>query len=171
MKYKMWIVPVILLGILAGSCKKSDEKTCWILVDQLGVFMNEVCGKSENDMNAQYGGQYLFFRSSDPRYCWKLTRPSTPDTYVRNVPQYIIGKFFAAYTAEIVNCSSFCKWKVLYKDRSKITGDYAPVTQKTEAILNINDTCGKLFVGRVVTVSETADSIHTAAFAEYIDQY
>lgn len=171
MKFKLWIIPVLICSMLTGSCKKENQKTCWTLVDHLGFIMNEVCGKSENEMNAEYGSQFFFFRSSEPYYCWKLTKPSSPDNYIRNVPQFIIGKFFPSYTAAIVNCSSFCKWRVLYKHRSKITGNYGPVIQKTETILNISDTCGKLFVGRIVTVSETVDSIHTAEFAEYIDQY
>ncbi|MBK8494505.1 MAG: hypothetical protein IPL50_05365 [Chitinophagaceae bacterium] len=172
MKYILWILQVIICCMLAISCKKeTDKKTCWTLVDPLGNFMNEVCGKSENEMNAEYGGRYFFFRSSDTRYCWKLRRQPDPEKYVRKLPQFIINQFFPTYTAEIVDCNSFCKWRVLYKRRSKITGNYGPVIQRTETIMNISDTCGRLFVGRIVTVSETADSIHTAEFAENIDQY
>lgn len=172
MKTKLCIIPVLIFTVLLiNSCKKENQKTCWYLVDNMGVIMNEVCGKSENEMNAEYGSQYGFFRSGDPRHCWKLRRQTDPEIYVRKVPQYIISRFFPAYTAEIVDCNSFCKWRVLFKHRSKITGNYAPTTGKTVTIMNVNDTCGKLFTGRIVTVSETPDSIHTAEFGEYIDQY
>lgn len=169
MKYKLRIIPVFIFTILISSCKKElDKKNCWYLVDLLGYILpNQICDKSENEMNTEYGSQYFFFKASDPRYCWRLKRQPNPDIYVRDLPEYMINKFFPSYTAEIVDCNSFCNWKILLKHRSKITGNYTPNTIKNETIFNINDTCGKLYMGRIVIVSETTDSIHTAEFIEH----
>ena len=170
MKIGTWILSVLMLVTLLNSCKKSDGKNCWYLVDALGyVIPTPICDKTESDMNAQYGATYGFFPASDPTYCWKLTRSTYPDAYVRNVPQYVIDKYYPGYTATTVNCNSFCIWKVLFKNQSKITGLFTPTTVKIETYLNQPiDTCSKLFVGRIVTVSETTDSIHTA---EYMEEY
>jgi len=168
MKYKLQIAAFLLFILFTGTCKKADQKTCWQLIDSVGNDLAVVCHKSENDMNAEYGGQYFFYRTNAPRYCWKLTRQPNTIYYVSNQPQAIIDIFYQGYTAEIVNCNSVCNWRVLYKHRSKITGNYTPTTLKHESIINVNDSCGKLFKGRIVTVSETADSIHTA---EFVDQF
>ena len=169
MKIKTRALSVLVLVMLLNSCKK-DSKTCWYLVDSLGyVIPQAICGKTESEMQAEYGNQYGFFRTSDPTYCWKLTKPTYPDAYVRNVPQYVIDRYFPGYAAVTVNCNSFCIWRVLFRHKSKITGLYTPTTVKVETYLNQPiDTCSKLFVGRVVIVSETTDSIHTA---EYLEQY
>ena len=168
---KLLIVPILFILLAVNSCKKENQKTCWRLVDGLGNMLNEVCNKTESEMNAEYGSQYGFFRSSDPFYCWKVQQLPNPPNYIRNVPQYIIDKFLPGYTIEKVDCNSFCKWKILFKHQSKITGHFTPTTLKTETIMNVSDTCGKLFPGRIVVVSETADSIHTAEFSQRIDQY
>lgn len=167
MKFFLQLSAVFIISILICSCKKSDPKTCWYLVDGIGNIINQVCNKTEAEMTAEYGSQYGFYKTSDPLYCWKLTRQSSPDIYEHNLPQYIVDKYSAGYVSEKVNCNSFCIWKILFKHKSKITGFYTPTTAKKETFLTaLTDTCATLYVGRIVIVNETADSIHTAEFNE-----
>ena len=172
MKINILLIAVLFFTVLAVSCKKinpslgiiTDPKGCWQLFDQSGNDLALVCNKTEAEMTADYGGRSYFYRTDAPLFCWKLQRAGQNPTYITNKPEAWINALFANYTRENISCSSFCNWQIFYRSKSKITGNYTPTIAKNQTIFNTNDTCGKLFVGRTVTVSETTDSLHTAEF-------
>ncbi|HMJ46536.1 MAG TPA: hypothetical protein VK498_04365 [Ferruginibacter sp.] len=149
------------------SCKKeSDIKTCWQLVQNGGLVNGgEICNKTQTEMQDQYGNQFDFFRSSEPRYCWRFNGPQISGYgYARNLPQYIIDKYYTpySYVSIKINCNSFCNWRMFIRSQSKITGQYQPTLVKNETYLT--DTCRTLYVGRIVVVRETTDSLITAEY-------
>lgn len=164
MKHTYIFISLIVFSMLLSACKKGNDASCWYLVDGVGNIVGQSCGRSEAEMSAQYGSQYGYFRTSEPLYCWKLVKLPDPDRYISYASQYIINRYYAGYTASIVSCSSFCNWKIQIRHQGKLTGLYSPNTIKMETIMNTSDTCGKLYVGRIVTISETTDSIHKAEF-------
>ncbi len=166
MKHSKLFFGLIIISLLLSACKKGNDSTCWFLVNNLGVIVGQACGKSEAEMNAQYGSQYGYFRTTEPLYCWKLAKLPDPDRYISYVSQYIIDRYYVGYTASIISCNSFCNWKLQFRHKSKLTGLYSPNTIKMETIMNTGDTCSKLYVGRVFTVNETTDSLHTAECME-----
>ena len=152
-----------------SSCKKDrvDTKACWQAFDPLGADVKNLvlCDKTKTEAEAAYP-QYWFYNSSETKFCWRVQPPNSSIFYTSNIPQSMADKMWAAYgyTYTKVDCNSFCTWKILEKSKSKVTGFYQPVKQFVETYTT--DTCTKLFVGRVVTVRETTDSLITREFTQ-----
>ena len=165
----MKCIPVfaILLTSSLYSCKKENQKTCWNLVQNGGIIPGQICDKSEQEMQEQFGNQYLFVRTSEPRYCWRFNLANTTTYfYRRDVTQSMIDNFWRPlrYESVKVSCNSFCNWEILMHSRSKITGQFRNTTLMKETYTT--DTCSKLFTGRVVVTGETADSIFTSTYSK-----
>jgi len=160
------IVIIFIVAIWSSiSCKKENQKTCWNLVQNGGIIPGQVCDKSQKEMEEQFGNQYFFVRTSEPRYCWRFKQANNNTYYYgRDVTQSMIDKFYQPYGYESVKvaCNSFCTWEILLRSQSKITGQYLPTRINRETYTT--DTCTKLFTGRVVVTREAADSIFTSTY-------
>jgi hypothetical protein len=173
MKYKYMKLPPLkilfttaLLFIFCMACKK-DNKACWQAFDWAGIDVRGlvICDKTQEEAQAAYP-QFWFYNSNEAKYCWRLQPANAGVSYTGNIPQSMADKMWAAfgYTYTKIDCNSFCKWKIFEKSKSKITGFFQPVSLYYETYTT--DTCSKLFVGRVVTVRETTDSLITREFIE-----
>lgn len=65
----MRVVFCLLLLVMLG-CNKED-KTCWNLYDVLGAFLREECGKTVDEMWAEYPSG-TFERKDEKVVCWKI---------------------------------------------------------------------------------------------------
>ena len=157
----------IIFICLFSSCKKENQKTCWNLVQNGGIIPGQICDKSEQEMQEQFGNQYLFVRTSEPRYCWRFKQANAIAFFYRSdVTQSMINVFYQPFGYESlkVPCNSFCNWEILMQSRSKITGQYRETSIMRETYTT--DTCTKLFTGRVVVTKETTDSIFTSTYSK-----
>ncbi len=69
---KLFLLLLLLIFIVLGSCKKTDTSGCWQCKDSSGNDLFEVCGDSETDAfnkSAPFNGQHTIenFRA----YCKK----------------------------------------------------------------------------------------------------
>jgi hypothetical protein len=153
---------------LVISCKKENQKSCWQAYDPAGANVPslQLCDKTKAEAEAAQPG-YWFYNAADELYCWRIQGSSagSADIYKKNMPQAIAEKYKSTYggTYTKVSCSSFCNWQIYEKRKSKLTGTFSPVRVLSETLLSA-DSCSKLFEGRVVVYSETADSIITREF-------
>ncbi len=155
-----------LLFIFLISCKK-DKNTCWQAFDPFGIDVTGLvlCDKTQSEAEAAYP-RYMFYNTTEPKYCWKQQQANGSVYYSNSLPQSIADKLWKpfGYTYSKIDCNSFCRWKIFEKRKSKVTGLFQPVNVYVETYAT--DTCTKLFVGRVVTIRETADSLITREFTE-----
>ncbi len=163
MKYITIIFGIGLL--LFGSCRK-DGKGCWQGWDHIGAVDAAgylACDKTKAQAEEQFGGIWVY-RQGETKYCYRSTK-GTEIIYWANVPESIKERYAAhsgAYGTNFtkIDCSSFCHCTWRERQQSKITGNYGPVIQYKETFTNA-DTCSTLFIGRIITVRETSDSLIT----------
>lgn len=151
---------IVLTFLNFTFCTKESHKACWqgwspLLFEVPGFIQ---CDKTKAELKAEYPGHY-FSRESEEKYCWRANQ--TGDYYI-SIPQSVIEEYGSQYgwTFTKLDCNNICYCQWLEKHRSKITGLYNPNKMIAETFLAA-DTCSKLFVGRVITYRETADSIIT----------
>jgi hypothetical protein len=148
------------------SCKK-DKNACWQAYDVFGIEVTGlvICDKTQSEAEAAYP-RYLFCNAAEAKYCWRVQQANGGIFYTGSMPQSIADKMWLryGYTYTKFDCNNICQWKIFEKSKSKITGSFQPVTQYIETYTT--DTCTKLFVGRIITIRETADSLITREYAE-----
>ncbi len=155
-----WIL--ILLVLTFSACEK-DKEYCWLLYDQLGNEGGIVCNKTEEEMEDQYG--VYFDRENATRYCWKIQYATGSPGYPEKVTEKMAGIFFqGAVTKEKIPCGYCQKWASRQKDLYKPTGGFSYRPVKAEVLCG--DTCATLFVGRIVTIRDTPDSLITVEFLQ-----
>lgn len=148
--------------LLSSGCRK-DGKGCWQgwnvtgQVDAAGYLF---CDKTKAEVEAEYPGIW-FYRQGEAKYCYRTTSGSNT-YYWANIPESIKDKYAANGQGPFtkIDCSSFCRCTWLEKHKNKLNNQYGPVMQYLETFTTA-DTCSKLFVGRVITVRETTDSLIT----------
>ena len=160
------LIFVIAFSFLVG-CKK-DGKGCWQAFSPQGYTVPglELCDKTKAEAEEAFP-QYWFYRSGEKRYCWH-GHLGTNDFYLWDVPESMTKRLIeynGGYQFAKVDCESFCYCEWYEKRKSKITGQFGPTGAFGEIILS-KDSCSKLFVGRVITIRETADSLITRELVE-----
>ncbi|HMT76022.1 MAG TPA: hypothetical protein PKA77_18250 [Chitinophagaceae bacterium] len=147
-------------SILSSSGCGKNKKGCWEAWDVLFNNMQDsrFCDKKLSEVQAEYPS-FMFCPLGETRLCWKK---NGTESYFPLVPKTIMDEYArrSGDTFTQVDCASFCILSWAEKRKSKATGLYAP-TQGFSEVLKNGDSCSRLFVGRVVTVSETADTIVT----------
>ena len=133
------------------SCGKKPPDSfyyCWYVVSPDGYIEgNQICGKSEQAMDEIFTPNGFFFvRDNETRFCCRFVKGQ--DTlYRREVTQTIVNKIFTpkGYTAQLVECNSFCKWRVTIWPKSNSTGMYGPMRARYDAFGGAQaDTCSKI---------------------------
>ena len=151
---------------LFSSCGNDSGKGCWEAVNgpSLGriEFNPPLCDITKKKAEEKYPN-YWFYRAGTATNCYRVQYNGNT-YYIRNMSEDIAQRHsreFPAYQYTKIDCSSFCNITWHRKTRSKVTGQYGCCIRQTKESLFNPDSCSKLFVGRVFTVSETADSITT----------
>lgn len=163
---------IISATLFVIGCGKSGDSTpapptnpCWQAFDPLGADVNglQICNKTQAEAEATWP-QYWFYNAGEAKYCWRAQQSGGPVFYAGNIPQSMADKMWAlyGYTYTKVDCSSFCKWQIIEKRKSKNTGLYVPNRLFVETLFA--DTCFKLFEGKIVMHQETIDSLITREF-------
>jgi hypothetical protein len=156
--------------LLSATCNKTDDlpavtNPCWQAFDPLGTDVNGllICDKTKAETEAAWP-QYWFYNAVETKYCWKAQQGTNPVFYAADIPQSMADKMWAlyGYSYTKVDCSSFCKWQIIEKRKSKITGLFTPNRLYVETLFA--DTCSKLFAGKIVIYQETTDSLVTREF-------
>lgn len=162
---KNFLCFLIPLFIVAGCKKEEEKKDCWQAFDPAGYDARGliVCDKTKAEAEALYP-QLWFYSAAEKKYCWRTQSPRSGAGYARHIPESMVEKLTALYSISFAKtaCESFCTWTLQDKFQSKITGQFKPVQQRRETFQQ--DSCSKLFVGRVIVLQETADSIYTREF-------
>jgi hypothetical protein len=160
---------LVLFVLIFMSCGKED-KSCWQAFDPGGFIVPGlvICDKTYEEAQEAYP-QYWFYQKDEPLYCWKVNSPSGGVSYTKNVPisMTLIMMTTGSYTFTKQDCNSFCTYEIHEKIKSKQTGLYGLTKLRTEVFLQ--DSCSKLFEGKVVVYNETADSITTREFFKKIN--
>ena len=161
---KVLLAAILMINLFSCN-KENNEKTCWQGFDPSGYTVQglTVCDKTLDEMKAAYPG-YWFYRADEPTYCWQVQPPQGSRFYMRNVPTSMVDSIrsYRGGNFTKVDCNSFCVWQYLDKTRSKITGLYSPTRMSVEVYAA--DSCSKLFLGRVIVIRETTDTIVTREF-------
>jgi hypothetical protein len=155
--------------LLYGSCKKDGGKDCWEAQDPSGapVYFNPpLCNITKKEAEERYPN-YWFYRAGTATNCYRVQFGAST-YYVTNMAEEIAQKHMQvqpAYQFTKIDCSSFCNLEWYEKHKSKVTGNYGPTLVFNETLLNA-DSCSKLFIGRVVIIRETSDSLITREVIE-----
>jgi hypothetical protein len=156
--------------LLSATCNKTDDvpvmlNPCWQAFDPSGtdVVGLQICNKTQAEAEATWP-QYWFYNAGEAKYCWRVQPATGPVLYATDIPQSMANKMGSSYGYSFtkVDCRSFCKWQIIEKRKSKMTGLYTPTRTFFETLFP--DTCSKLFVGKIVTYQETIDSLVTREF-------
>jgi hypothetical protein len=159
------IMIVALSVLLFAACSKDKEKEyCWQVYDALGNEIMILCGKTEAQMTADYG--VYFDRENATRYCWKIQQGAGgPFSYPENLTEKMVGIYFPGATVkEKIACGYCQRWASREKGLYKPTGSFAYKPVKAETLCG--DTCATLFVGRIITIRDTPDSLITVEFLQ-----
>lgn len=153
------LIPSILL--LSG-CRK-DGKGCWQgwnVIGQEDATGILVCDETKSGAESQFPGVW-FYRQGETKYCYRTTSGSNT-LYWANIPESIKDLYAANGQGPFtkIDCSSFCRCTWLEKQKNKLNNQFGPTRQYIET-LTTADTCSKLFIGRIIIVRETADSLIT----------
>ena len=137
------------------ACNKNKEH-CWQTYDALGNRMAIVCGKTESEIQAEYGPFYD--RADAKKFCWKIKYSNGAIGYIEDLSEKMANYWYGNNnTLEKVACGYCQKWSTREKDVSKATGHF--FYKSMVNTLYCGDTCSKLFPGKMVILRETADSI------------
>lgn len=163
---KLLLAAILLSGLF--SCEKeSNQKACWQGFHPSGYVVQGMaaCDKTLDEMKATYPGHW-FYRADEPTYCWQVQTQQGSRYYMRSIPASMVDSLrpYGGYSYSKVDCNSFCTWQYLDKTRSKITGLYSPTKLGVEVYAA--DSCSKLFLGRIITIRETTDTIVTREFSK-----
>ena len=162
---KNTILLFVLFSLGFSSCEK--EKTCWQAFDPAGIDVPGlvICDKTKAEAEAEFPN-YWFYNASEDKYCWQVIYQGNT-YYTKNVPESMAARMWTTgYVYSKVDCNSFCLWEYHEKRRSKSTGLYAETRLRQETFFQ--DSCNKLFVGRIITINETADTLYTREFVKKI---
>lgn len=163
MKHLLAVCVILLL--LSPGCSKESGKHCWGAVDGLGndvTFNPQPCGITKKEMEEKYPNWWIY-NADEPKYCWREQYPNGT-FYGINLAEAVVqrrAQLIPGYTASKIDCGSFCNLTWHERTKSKTTGQYGCCIKVIKEALFNPDSCSKLFTGRVITVSETADSITT----------
>lgn len=157
MKFLYFLIVLFLV-----ACTKNKEH-CWQVYDNLGNQMSIVCGKTEAEIKEQYG--IFYDRADAKKYCWMIQFGGSSTTYVENITEKMLGVFFpGGIIREKVPCGYCQRWSSREKDLYKPTGSFMFKPIKVEQYCG--DTCATIFVGRVVVIRDTPDSLITVEFLQ-----
>lgn len=164
---KLRLTIFLAVVVLCTDCNK-EGKGCWQAFDPQGYNVPGLvlCDKTKAEAEAAYP-HYWFYRSSEIQYCWQV-QIGTNTYRTWSVPESIAKRYEqenGAYHFTKIDCRSFCYCEWNEKHKSKITGSFGPTYFISETLLSA-DSCSKLFVGRVVVVRETTDSLITRELAK-----
>ncbi len=156
------LIIAVCLILLFTSCRK-DSKGCWQAFDPQGADAQGLilCDKTKAEAEAAYP-LFWFYKSGEKKYCWKV-QFSSNTSYRWGVPESMAERYMhenGAYRFTKTDCSSFCSIEWLEKHKSKTANQFGPTRFITETLLSA-DSCGKLSIGKVVVMRETADSLIT----------
>jgi len=170
---KRFIEVCVLIFIILGglsNCTKDGGKGCWVAVEAGTlapvVFNPPLCDIKKKEAEDRYPN-YWFYRAGTATNCYKVLFGSNT-YYVTNMAEEVVQKITEttpAYQYIKMDCGSFCNITWLEKRKSKITGQYAPIHELFETLIN-PDSCSRLSVGRVIILSETSDSLITKEVKE-----
>ncbi|HEX6427422.1 MAG TPA: hypothetical protein VF008_07030 [Niastella sp.] len=154
----------LLIALLPGCEKHDDEKACWQAFSPGGGDIPGLilCDKTLAEAEEAHPGMW-FYNANENKYCWQLQTPYGI-AYIRQVPVSMADKMKTerGYTNTKMDCNSFCTWTYYDKFKSKITNHYGPTKAHVETY--VGDTCSTLYVGRVIVIKETTDSIYTREY-------
>ena len=169
MKYILFVI--FFFGLLSVQCSKNG-KGCWMGFSPMGAdaFQTPLCDVTKKEAEDKFP-QLWFYRYGETKNCYKVTRTNDPNYvyYWWGIPGSLKGKMEQAHAVTLtqIYCSSFCFLRWHKKTKSKITGLFSPTRLYTETLVNA-DSCSKLYIGRTVTLWETADSI---SYLELFEKY
>jgi hypothetical protein len=164
---KLKLILFVFTIIFFSNCKK-DGKGCWQAFDPQGYDAPGLilCDKTKAEAEEAFP-LYWFYKSGEKKYCWRV-QIGVHDYYTWEVPESMANRYKeenGAYQFTKVDCNSFCFCVWHEKRKSKVTGQFSPTGEFAETLLS-RDSCNKLFVGRIITIRETADSLITRELAE-----
>jgi hypothetical protein len=161
---KFFLLLCCTASLLACSNKDVVDKGCWQGFDPAGVDIPGllICDVTKAEAEARFPSSW-FYRSDEPKFCWQVISPQQ-SSYMRHVPLSMVDMMRprGGWTFNKVDCNSFCHWEWHEKVRNKQTGQYGQTRARWEYY--VSDSCSKLFVGRVIVINETVDSIYTMEF-------
>lgn len=161
------IIFILIIFSSLLSCTK-EKGNCWQAFDPSGIDVTglQICDKSKSQAEAAYP-QYWFYNSTETKYCWRVQTQQGTTLYMPPTPTSMIDMMrpYGNNSFTKVDCNSFCKWKIIEKSQSKISGQYAPEKVIIETF-GTTDTCSHLFTGKTVVFRETSDSLITRLFSE-----
>lgn len=156
---------MVMLVIFAGACKK-NKTYCWQLVDAFGNEMNTVCGKTEEEMQADYPSPCNYYKTGEPKFCWYTGNGG----FIKDKPEDYIKKMQLCFNlpSPVKVACDYCQtWysrqKNIYKPANSVT--YSTVTVQRLC----GDTVHTLYKGKEIGVRETADSLITIQFSNTPD--
>jgi hypothetical protein len=162
---KILLAAFLLIPLLPG-CKKDDE-ACWQGFTPSGADMPGLilCDKTLAEAQEAYPGMW-FYNVNEKKYCWQFQTSQGNTAYARQVPVSMADKLETqyGYTLTKVDCNSFCTWTYYDKVKSKSTNYYSPTRASVHTYFG--DSCSQLYVGKVITIKETTDSIYTREFVK-----
>jgi len=160
------LLAAFLLITLFAGCKK-DHKACWQAFTFSGGNIPGLilCDKTRAEAEAAYPGMW-FYNTNEKKYCWQLQTPQGNTYFVRQVPVSMTDRMKTDYgfTFTKMDCNSFCTWTYHDKVKSKITNYYGPTRVSVHTYLG--DSCSQLYVGKVIVIKETTDSMYTREYVK-----
>ena len=157
MRYWTLVIMSVTL-LLIYSCKKSDPSYCWQLIDASGNRLQQVCGKTEAQMQADYPNACRYYRTTGTTYCWLVNGSmyfeGLTEEGIQKTVQCFVG---GAATVQKVDCG-YCQ---LFYHRIK--RKYKPTGVSTFSGIRgevfCADTVRVLFNGRQQVLKDTPDSL------------
>jgi hypothetical protein len=160
---KNLLVACLIITLLPG-CEKDDDKACWQGFSGGGDVPGLIlCDKTLAEAQEAYPGMW-FYNVNEKKYCWQLQTPQGNTSYARQIPVSMADKFETeyGYTFTKIDCNSFCTWTYHDKVKVKSTNSYGPTRVSIHTYLG--DTCSQLYVGKVIVIKETTDSLYTREY-------
>lgn len=164
-------IVIAFFALLSVQCSK-EGKGCWMAFTSAGedAFLNPLCDVTKKQAEAQYP-IYWFYRYGESKNCYKVTKANDPSyiNYWWGIPGSMKSNMEQARGVILtkIECTSFCTLGWNEKHKSKSTGLIVNVNAYGETLLNA-DSCSKLYLGRIINLWETADSI---AYLQLVNRF
>lgn len=156
------LLAIFLLPVF--SCKKADPTHCWQLMDAFGNRLQQICGKTEAQMQADYPDACSYYRTTGTAYCWLVNGSGYHEGLTEEGIQKIVQCFYGGTaTVQKVDCG-YCqvfyhRIRRLHKPTNNTT--FSAITQERFC----GDTVRVLFNGRQQILKDTPDSLVVRQFS------
>lgn len=161
-KLSFFLLTGFLLTAFLGCKKEETPRFCWQRVDNFGNELEQVCNKTEAEMQALYANACSYYKPGGEKACWTINGNYIKDATAEKA-NFLAKCFYGNGTPVKVDCNACGRWFHREKRTYKPNNTFALSQTRVETFCG--DTAKTIFHGRQVILKDTPDSLVVRQFS------